>query len=78
MELNRNRIVRELDNFHQRILNSKLAERITEREIMAIVNAATLLIEDEENIKALAEELASQQIAYNEIYELLVGERSKK
>ena len=74
MELNRERIVRELDNFHHRALNSKLAERITEREIMAIINAANLLIEDEKKIKKLTEELAHQEIAYNELYELTTEE----
>lgn len=56
MELNRDKIVRELDNFHHRVLNSKLAEKITEREIIAIINAAALLIEDEKKIKELTEE----------------------
>ena len=78
MELNRERIVRELDSFHHRVLNSKLAERITEREIMAIINAAALLIEDEKKIKELNERVVRQEIAYNELYEFLEGERLKK
>ena len=78
MELNREKIVRELDNFHHRVLNSKLAERITEREIMAIINAAALLIEDDKKIKELTTELNHQQTAYNELYELLESERLQK
>lgn len=49
--LNRDKVVRELDRLHRYILNSGLAEKITERDIMAIVNAATLLIADEKEIK---------------------------
>jgi hypothetical protein len=56
MELDRQKIVRELDSFHHHVLNSKLAERITEREIMAIINAAALIIEDGKRIEELIKE----------------------
>ncbi len=56
MEFNRKKVIRELDALHHRILNSKLAEKITEKEIMAIINAAILLIEDGKEIKELTEE----------------------
>lgn len=57
MEINRERTIRELEKFHNRILNSSLAEKITEREITTVINAATLLIEDEKIIKELEERL---------------------
>ena len=57
MELNRQNIIRELEKFHNRILNGSLAEKITEREIITIINAATLLIEDEKIIKELTKKL---------------------
>lgn len=43
MELNREQIVKALDAFHDRILNSKLAEKVTESEMMAVVDALTLI-----------------------------------
>ena len=71
MELNREKIVRELDNFHHRVLNSKLAERMTERDITAIINAAALIIEDEKKIEELTRKLNHLEIAYNELYEFM-------
>lgn len=78
MGLDRQKIVRELDNFHHRVLNSKLAERITEREIMAIINAAALIIEDEKKIEELTRKLNHLEIAYNELYEFMESERWQK
>lgn len=51
MELNRDKVIRELDKLHYYILNTNLAERISDRDIMTIINAATLLVEDEKRIK---------------------------
>ena len=56
MEINRKRVVRELDELYHHILNNKLADKITEREIMAIINAAALLVEDDKRISKLTEE----------------------
>ena len=58
---NRDKVIRELDAFHHRVLNSKLAEKITEKEIMAIINAASILIEDEKKIKELADKKIVKQ-----------------
>lgn len=74
MELNRDKIIRELDKLHYYILNTNLAEKIGERDIMTIINAAALLIEDEKIIKELTEELNRQEIAYNELYEFTTEE----
>lgn len=78
MELDRQRILRELSAFHNHILNSKLAERITEKEIMVVIHAAKLLIEDERKIKELTQELNRRQTAYNELYEYMESERLQK
>ena len=62
MELNRINTIRELEKFHNRILNGSLAEKISEREIITIINAAALLIEDEKIIKELTEKLSEGNI----------------
>ena len=50
MELNREQIVKALDAFHNRILSSKLSEKVTESEMMAVVDALALIQElTEEN-----------------------------
>lgn len=78
MELNREKIVRELDSFHHRVLNSKLAERMTERDIMAIINAAALIIEDGKRIEELTKTLNRLEVDYNELYEFMESERLQK
>lgn len=56
MELNREQIVKALDAFHNRILSGKLAEKVTESEMMAVVDALALireLTEENERLTAL-------------------------
>lgn len=60
MEFNRKKVIRELDALHHRILNSKLAEKITEKEILAIINAASFLIEDGKKIKELKVDITNE------------------
>lgn len=58
MELKREQIIKDLERFHHRILNSKLAEKVTEGEIMAIIDALSLikeLTEENERLKAECE-----------------------
>lgn len=57
MELDRHKIIRELDNLYYYIYNTSLNEKISERNIKTIVNAVALLIEDEKKIKELIEEI---------------------
>ena len=44
-ELNREQIIKALECFHHRILNTKLAEKITESEMMAVIDALSLIKE---------------------------------
>jgi regulator of replication initiation timing len=53
MELNRENIIKALDCFHSRILNSNLAEKVTENEIMAVINALSLINELTEEVENL-------------------------
>jgi FtsZ-binding cell division protein ZapB len=56
MELNREQIVKALDCFHKRILDTNLAEMITETEMMSIIDTITLINElTEENERLRAE-----------------------
>ena len=43
MELNAEQIKKALECFHHRILNTKLAEKVTESEMMAIIDALALI-----------------------------------
>lgn len=43
MGLNRDQIVEALSAFHNHILSSKLSEEVTESEMMAVVDAVTLI-----------------------------------
>jgi Asp-tRNA(Asn)/Glu-tRNA(Gln) amidotransferase C subunit len=54
--LNAEQVKRGLECFHLRILNTNLAEKITESEIMAIINALALITSQEQRIKELTEE----------------------
>lgn len=54
MELNRAQIIKALDCFHQRILRTGLAEKVTEADMMAIVDAITLIREQAEKIERLS------------------------
>ena len=45
MKLNREQIMKALDCFHQRILDTNLAEMITETEMMSIIDTITLINE---------------------------------
>lgn len=51
MELNRERIIKALECFHQRILNTDLAKKITESEMMAVLDAIALINELTEDNK---------------------------
>lgn len=54
MELNREQIINGLGRFHQRILDSKLAEQIYYEEMMALIDAIALieeLVKENERIK---------------------------
>ena len=56
MELKREEIIKALECFHHRILNSKLAEKVTEGEMMAVVDALSLineLTEENERLKSV-------------------------
>jgi hypothetical protein len=65
MELNREQIIKALECFHDRILNSNLAEKITEVEMMATIDAVALikeLTEENERVNALLLELCAENI----------------
>ena len=62
MELNREQIVKALDAFHNRILSGKLAEKVTESEMMAVVDALALIRElTDEVAKAKADTVRKMQ-----------------
>lgn len=63
-ELNRELIIKALECFHLRILNTKLAEKITETEIMAIINALTLIKDQAEQIFKLENRLKECENGY--------------
>lgn len=63
MELNREQIKKDLDCFHQRILNTNLAEKITETEVMSLTDALSLITQ--------------QETEYNELYELCESYRKE-
>jgi hypothetical protein len=69
VELNRDKLLRELDKLYYYILNTNLTDRISERDITTIINAAALLVEDGKIIKELTEKLNHSEIAYNDLYE---------
>jgi hypothetical protein len=54
MKLNREQIIKALECFHQRILNTELAEKITESEITAVLNAIALIKELTEDNEMLS------------------------
>ena len=54
--LNAEQVKKALDQFHHRILNTNLAEKITESEMMAIIDALALINSQEQRIGELAEE----------------------
>ena len=56
MELNREQIVKALECFRQRILDTNLAKNIYEAEIMAIVDAIALIRELTEEKEKIAHE----------------------
>ena len=56
MELNAEQIKKALDSFHKRILETDLAEKIYETEIVAIIDALALINSQEQSIKELTEE----------------------
>lgn len=53
MELNRDQIIKALECFRHRILNSKLAEQVYEEDMMSIINALALIKELTEENKTL-------------------------
>jgi hypothetical protein len=53
----REEIIKGLECFHTRILNTKLAEKITETEIMTIINALTLIEQLTEEKREIFEEI---------------------
>ena len=71
MELNAEQIKKALECFHQRILNTDLAKKITETEMMAIIDALALineLTEENERLHASCTELTRKlEIANLEI-----------
>lgn len=56
MELNAEQIKKALECFHQRILNTDLAEKVTEGEMMSIINALALITSQEQRIEELEAE----------------------
>lgn len=56
MELDMEQIVKTLECFHHRILNSDLAEKITEQEMMAIIDAIALIRNLDYSRKCLLED----------------------
>ena len=56
--MDREQIIKALECFHARILNTKLAEKVTESEMMAVINAITAIKELTEEKAALIEEMA--------------------
>ena len=71
MELKRDEIVKALDCFRHRILHSKLAEKVTESEMMSIIDAIDLikeLTEENERLRANAKsatEILNFKFAYD-------------
>lgn len=63
-ELNREDIIKALECFHTRILNTKIAEKITETEIMAIINALALIKDQAEQIFKLENRLKECENGY--------------
>ena len=64
-------IIKALDSFHKRILETDLAEKIYETEIMAIIDALSLINEltaEAENYKAVAEK--QQSISMDRHFEI--------
>ena len=58
-------IIKALECFHNRILNSKLAEKVTEQEMMAIIDALALIKELTEKVEAYRQELGKVRVALN-------------
>lgn len=66
MELNRDRIVKELEYFHQRILDTDLAKNIYEAEITAIIDALALIRELTEENDGLRDKLTETEIPFEQ------------
>jgi arginyl-tRNA--protein-N-Asp/Glu arginylyltransferase len=72
MELNREQIVKALEYFRQRILDTDLAKNIYEAEIMAIIDALSLIREltkENKRLKAEKENLTVQRNTFREYAE---------
>ena len=61
--MEKEQIIKALECFHNRILNSKLAEKVTEQERMAIIDA--LIKELTEKVEAYRQELGKVRVALN-------------
>lgn len=68
MELNREQIVKALECFHQRILKTGLAEKVTEADMMAIVDALALIRELSEKLNTAREDAVRDM--YEKIYDV--------
>jgi hypothetical protein len=64
MEFDTEQIIKALECFHSRILNSNLAEKITEGEIMSIINALVLIKELTEENERLNRIIESYMLQY--------------
>lgn len=53
--LNAEQVKRGLEQFHRRILNTNLAEKVTEQEMVAVLDALALINSQEQRIKELSE-----------------------
>lgn len=66
MEFNREQIIKTLECLHQRILSTRLAEKITEAEMMAIIDALALIKELIEKVENYRNELGEVRVALAE------------
>ena len=65
MELNREQIVKALEYFHQRILDTDLAKNIYEAEMMAIIDAIALIRELTEEKEHWEKQYKESEAEYN-------------
>lgn len=65
-ELNQEEIIKALECLHQRILSTRLAEKITEAEMMAIIDALALIKELSEKVENYRNELGEVRVALAE------------
>ena len=68
-EFNREDIIKALECFHQRILNTNLAEKITETEIIAIIDAIDLIKQLTEEKRQIFEEIEKKIAEEDNIFE---------